>query len=79
MKKKRVKAVAEVGPDEILAEYDFSTARPNTYARHFTPDCVAVVLEPDVAKAFPTASAVNKALRSLVGKRTARKAKTKRP
>ena len=43
-------------PDELRAEYDFdfSKARPNPYAGRLKGRAVAVVLDPDVAEAFPT-------------------------
>lgn len=77
MKKHRAKNVAERDPDELLPEYDFSNSRPNPYAEDYTRDMIAVVLEPDVAKAFPTAASVDKALR-LVAKLPPRKPKKRR-
>jgi hypothetical protein len=53
--------------DEILPEYDFSRARPNKYAARYAPGSLVVVLEPDVAAAFPSATAANEALRALAG------------
>lgn len=47
--------------DEMLREYDFSQGVRGKYARGSN----VVVLEPDVAKAFPNAEAVNASLRSL--------------
>ena len=54
-------------PDDMPAEYDldWSKARPNPYAARLK-DMVAVVLEPDVAEAFPTSEAVNTFLRSVL-------------
>jgi hypothetical protein len=63
--------------DDLRPEYDFdySKSRPNPYAarlrataRHSTNDVVLVSLEPDVAKAFPSAKAVNGALRAAMKK-----------
>lgn len=53
--------------DDMLPEYDFdwSKARPNRYAARLK-DTVAVVLEPDVAEAFPTSESVNTFLRSVL-------------
>lgn len=56
-----------VDVDEILPEYDFSHARPNKYASRYSPGSLVVVLEPDVAAAFPSAGAANEALRALAG------------
>ncbi len=54
--------------DELRPEYDFdySKAKPNPYAARLKGRTVAVVLEPDVATAFPTSQSVNRTLRSVV-------------
>lgn len=51
--------------DEIGAEYDLTHSRPNPYAARYSEDARAVLLDPDVAKVFPDAKAVNDALRAL--------------
>jgi hypothetical protein len=51
--------------EEIGAEYDLTNSRPNPYAARYTEAARAVVLDPDVAKVFPDARAVNDALRAL--------------
>lgn len=56
-----------VDPDEILPEYDFSRARPNKYASQYAAGSIVVVLEPDVAAAFPSSGEANEALRALAG------------
>ena len=65
-------------PDELRAEYDFdfSKARPNPYAARLKGRAVAVVLDPDVAEAFPTSESVNEVLRALavIFKRRSRRA-----
>lgn len=61
------KSAASVDPDEILPEYDFSNASPNQYASRYAAGSAVVVLEPDVAAAFPTATEANDALRALAG------------
>jgi len=53
--------------DEVLPEYDFSHARPNKYASRFQAGSAVVVLDPDIAAIFPSASEVNEALRALAG------------
>lgn len=53
--------------DEIAPEYDFRGARPNPYAARYAAGATAVVLDPDVAAAFPTAAAVNDVLRTVAG------------
>jgi hypothetical protein len=54
-------------PDDILPEYDFSRATANPYASKYAAGSSVVVLEPDVAAAFPSAKAANDALRALAG------------
>ncbi|PYI98713.1 MAG: hypothetical protein DME98_03455 [Verrucomicrobia bacterium] len=49
----------------MLREYDFSQGVRGKYARRYGRGTNVVVLEPDVAKAFPNAEAVNSSLRSL--------------
>lgn len=63
--KKRSSQVSEVGPDDILPEYDFSRGRRNKYAARYREGTNVVVLDPDVAEMFPTAASVNEALRAL--------------
>ena len=55
----------QVAADEILPEYDFRKARRNHYASRYAAGSSVVVLEPDVAAAFPTAGEANEALRAL--------------
>ena len=55
---------ADVGADEILPEYDFRGER-GTYAARYAAGTNVVVLDPDVAAVYPTAEAVNAALRAL--------------
>ena len=59
--------VNQVDDDEILPEYDFSRASRNKYASRYAAGCAVVVLEPDVAAAFPSAGEANEALRALAG------------
>src|ERR1017187_6595448 len=55
------------GADEIPPEYDFSRATRNHYASRYAAGSAVVVLEPDVAAAFPTSGEANEALRALAG------------
>ena len=64
--KKPTKRRTRIAPDDILPEYDFSQGRRNPYAARMAGGHI-VVLEPDVAEVFPTAAAVNEALRALAG------------
>ena len=58
-----------VVPDDLRPEYrfDYSKARPNPYADRLKGKTVAVVLDAEVAAAFPTTESVNIALRSVIG------------
>lgn len=56
-------------PDELRAEYDFDYSkgiRGKYYRRLLDKGSNVVVLDPDVAKAFPDSGSVNEALRSLL-------------
>ncbi len=65
--KKASKAVRKP-TDDLRPEYsfDYSKAERNPYAARLKGRTVAVVLEPDVAAAFPTSKAVNRQLRAVV-------------
>lgn len=67
--RKRVapKGGASVGADEILPEYDFSRGARNPFASRYASGSAVIVLDPDVAAAFPTAGDANEALRALAG------------
>jgi hypothetical protein len=56
---------AREGNDEMLREYDFSQGVRGKYAQRYARGSNVVVLDPDVAKIFPNAEAVNSSLRSL--------------
>ena len=64
--------------DEMRPEYDFAKAKPNPYAGRFKAGATVVVLDPDVAEAFPDARAVNAALRVLARGRPRSPSKTSR-
>lgn len=61
-----------VRESSMRAHYDFSGGVRGKYADQVATSPRSVVLAPDVAKAFPTASAVNRALRAVI-KSAARK------
>jgi hypothetical protein len=69
MTTKKASARKHVGTSGLRAEYRFNyaTSRRNRFAARMTKGVVAVVLDPDVASAFPTSAAVNAALRSVMG------------
>jgi hypothetical protein len=55
--------------DELRPEYkrsDFGTLVRGKYASRIAEETNVVVLEPEVAKAFPNDKAVNEALRGLI-------------
>ena len=51
----------------MRAEYDFSRGVRGKYSRRYARGSNVVVLEPDVAKVFPSAEDVNRSLRALAG------------
>ena len=71
--RKLTSAVSE-GSDELRPEYrfDYSKARPNPYAARLKGKVVAVVLDAEVAVAFPTSESVNTALRAVIVERRSR-------
>ncbi|NUM54202.1 MAG: hypothetical protein HUU46_11205 [Candidatus Hydrogenedentes bacterium] len=61
-----MRKAAKTVDDDMLGEYDFRCGVRGKYSSRFTGDQVMVVLEPDVAKSFPSAKSVNEALRLLI-------------
>jgi len=61
------KPADSVPPDEVLPEYDFSRGSRNKYATRYAAGSAVVVLDPDVAAAFPSSGEANEALRALAG------------
>ncbi|HBL32041.1 MAG TPA: hypothetical protein DD490_34900 [Acidobacteria bacterium] len=52
--------------EDIRPEYDFTNAVRGKYYERYQQGSNVVLLEPDVALAFPTSEAVNEALRALM-------------
>jgi len=55
--------------DELRSEYDFSQMKGGVrgkYVERYRPGTNVVLLDPDVAQAFPNEIAVNDALRMLI-------------
>jgi hypothetical protein len=50
---------------EMLDEYDFSQGVVGKYAKQYSEGTNIVLLDPDVAEAFPDSEAVNQALRAI--------------
>jgi hypothetical protein len=69
MKKERTKQIkrSEVDEDTMRPEYDFSKAVRGVTAKRYALGTNVVVLDPDVVRLFPNATAVNEALRALGG------------
>ncbi len=61
-RKSKPRAIA----DDIRPEYDFSRGVRGKYYESYKKGTNLVLLDPDVAKAFPDSGSVNKALRLLV-------------
>lgn len=62
MKKEKIDKIEEW---EMRAEYDFSNARPNKYAKKYAEGTNLVIIEPDLIEFFPDSESVNTALRAL--------------
>jgi len=58
---------------QMRREYDFSKGVRGKYVKRFAQGTNLVLLEPDVAAEFPTAAAVNKALRALLKSKASRR------
>ncbi|MEG5214570.1 hypothetical protein QUB48_02295 [Microcoleus sp. ARI1-A5] len=55
--------------DELLAEYDFTQMKGGVkgkYVERYRAGTNLVLLDPDIAQAFPNDAAVNEALRMLI-------------
>jgi hypothetical protein len=64
-----MKKVNSKNSDELRSEYrrsDFGKLVRGKYAKRLTEESNVVVLEPEVAEAFPNDKAVNEALRALL-------------
>jgi len=69
-KEKRMKKTEE-DEDDLRPEYDFSQMKGvrGKYVSRYQEGTNLVLLDPDIAAAFPDAKAVNDALRSLLEQR----------
>ena len=70
-KKARVAKVGAPPRDRVTMrpEYDFSQGVRNKYAPRYSHGSLVVTLDPDVAAAYPSAAAANRALRRLLRER----------
>lgn len=64
--KKRRKTPASEARDTMRPSYDFRGGVRGKYVSRYRAGTNVVVLDPDVAAAFPNAAAVNRALRALL-------------
>ncbi len=65
MKKTKTKSSSKRFEDTMRPEYDFSKAVRGVTAARYGEGSNVVLLDPDVAKIFPNARAVNEALRTF--------------
>ena len=56
---------------DMRDEYNFESGVRGKYAKHFAGGTNLVLLEADVAKAFPNSRSVNEALRDVIARRAA--------
>ena len=63
--KKKSKKVRSRKSDDMRPEYDFSQGVRGKFVDRLAAGTNVVVLDPDVAKVFPTSESVNDALRAL--------------
>jgi hypothetical protein len=66
MKKARKRSTARRSSNGMRAEYDFRGGVRGKYASRYEKGANVVLIAPDVAEEFPTARAVNRALRELL-------------
>jgi hypothetical protein len=63
------KTVRQRNHDEMRSEYDFASMKGGVRGKHhreYRSGTNVVLLQPDVAEAFPTEDAVNEALRGIL-------------
>jgi hypothetical protein len=68
-----------LGTASMRDHYDFSKGVRGKYAKRFASGTNVVLLEPDVAEAFPNAKAVNTALRKMLRVKPPRPRRVSRP
>jgi hypothetical protein len=59
-------------PDDVRPEYDLATLKSGArgkYFKRYQQGSNVVVIDPDLAEAFPNAKAVNDALREVLSRR----------
>jgi hypothetical protein len=71
-KRPRAKRVSRES-DEMLPEYDFSGGVRGKYAKRYAEGTNLVLLEPDLAAAFPDSESVSRALRAYLKSKSKRR------
>ena len=66
MKSANMKTPTKRRTDEMRAEYDFSGGVRGKYVDRYRQGTNVVLLDPELAEAFPDSKSVNDALRALV-------------
>ena len=69
-----MKKAKQRSTDDMRPEYDFASMKGGVrgkYAKQFRTGATLILLDPDLAKVFPTAAAVNGALRAALSLATA--------
>lgn len=59
-------------PDDVRTEYDLATLKNGErgkYSKRYEQGCNVVMIDADLAEEFPTAKAVNDALREVLSRR----------
>jgi len=67
------KVTRRIADDEMRPEYDFSKAVRNKYAKRYSEGTNLVLLEPDLAAAFPDSKSVTRALRAYLKSKSKRR------
>jgi hypothetical protein len=62
-----MKKKSDTRDEDLREEYDFSGGERGRYAARYAEGSNVVVLDPDVAAAFPDSESVNRALRKVAG------------
>ena len=72
------KATKKAMTDEIRDDYDLSGGVRGKFFAEYQEGTNIVVLDPDVAKEFPSSESVNRALRQVLSERRVRRKTSKR-
>jgi hypothetical protein len=75
-----MKKTKKLSPDRdtMRPEYDFSGGVRGKYAGRFPRNVITVLLDPDIAAAYPDSKAVNRALRAILDAAPVKPARSRR-